>query len=180
MNNLGLSILKSAGISNLLATCSNKKFVEIKYFHPQGEILKNGVYIYKGFFLGECSKNSQAFTVNPVIKAHIGNTGENKGGILIFPENIVFSNEMIVQVVDLFFLKIKKENPYGYVLDNCFHGSYVSPERCNFGKFSLTLEVYGLGYRELLKLADTVFNSLEFCCIVVRDFNTNKFYYKSK
>lgn len=161
---------------------SAKLFSKLKYFHPSGEILKDGVYIYKGFFLGECYKNSRSFNIELYSKENLDKKGKFQGGIILFPESMVISTNEITRKVNLFIPNRKNDRSIfrhlQFKVNKSFFGKYISPTGFTFGKESITVEIKRIKHGELLKLTDCLYRELNPGCVVVKDFNKNKFYYK--
>lgn len=102
------------GIDKISETTSFKNFYEIKYFHPEGKRMKDDIYVYRGFFLGECIKNSRSFYLSPYFKVNLNKKGRCKGGVILFPEDMDISVNEITRIVNSCISKIKNlkiENP---------------------------------------------------------------------
>lgn len=192
-----LSILKVTRFPNSLVTNKSTRFSRIRYFHPKGENMKDGVYVYKGFFYWDCCKNARSFRLNPQLHKNFNEAKKCKGGIIILPEVQDVSHEILLQKVEVFFSAISKEMGNNLIfkifywskinyfenignqfeVNNIFTGNYISPSGHKFGIRSMTIEIIGLRHKELLRLAAYIYEEFKLECIVVNDFNKNKYYY---
>ena len=189
----------------LLDTCSVKHFNHIKYFHPNGEIMKDGVYVYKGFFNETCLKNMNSF--NSVLTEKISDEQyglrDYRGGIVIFStdvnaeklsdskiinkirqfittlKNRHTKNKMIDKIIKMFNNeknKLVDENIFNYMIGHAFTGRYQSLDGDIFDEKSITVEVNGISSSGLLLLAEFICKSFKEEVVLVKDINVNKIY----
>ena len=185
----------------MMESCSPKHFKEIKYFSTDGSSLPNGIGFQRGNFLRECRLNSEAFVLDEAVHDKQYGLADYKGGIIVFSTDVnavqLDKNKImnwLKQHIKSFVQKhstgkilhnvVSKFNKYNeteefigaYSVGNSFKGKYVGDNGEEYKESSTTIEVNGISSEALLRLAEMVARVFGQETVLVKDFNSNKFY----
>ena len=174
----------------------------IKYFSTNGTDMPNGINIQRGGFLVECEKNGRNFVTEGIAGGQYG-LAHYRGGVIVFATSVnsveIPMNTIVTRAKRLWhsFVNMARKDKMlskcidGYNNDgsnqddlmgafsagNAFRGKYKDIETgSEFGEKSCTIEIGGLSSRGLLDLAERIANEFGQQTVLVKDFNSNKFY----
>lgn len=182
--------------------CNPKKcFKEVRYFSRNGKGMPNGVGFQRGGFLHECKINAESFVLNEKVHDNQYGLSDYRGGIIVFSTDVnavkLDQNSIINKVKQLIatfsqrynasaklhkvvnkFNRYNTTNDYigAYSVGNAFRGKYVGDNGEEYNESSTTIEVNGLSSKGLLWLAEFIARSFHQETVLVKDFNTMKFY----
>lgn len=199
-------MLSEFKINKIIKECINnfkikcfKNIHEVKYFHPSGKSLPNGIYYERGYFLNECRKNKNSYIIDESVHDKQYGLAKYRGGIITFSTDInalTLSKNKIInkirQVVETFKQRLNRasiihnvinnfnENNEEYIgaysVGNFFRGKYVGDNGEMYSERSLSIEINGLSSISLFKLAEKLAKEFKQETVLVKDFNKNKIY----
>ncbi len=140
---------------------------EIRYFSPGGETrIPNGIYIQRGGFLMECSRNARKFVPTGLVGEGQGGPGR-QGGIVVLPTSACLDGPGQAWI----------GNKVGaFSVGNAFKGKFVDVETGEeFSAESTTVEIGGLSPPELSQCAACLAYNLR-RSVLVKDFNDANLY----
>ena len=112
------------------------KFKEIKYFSPTGNNnLPNGVYIQKGLYITECTKNKHKFAEN--IGEDIVNQDSSKNKVMITLHNNYTNEDKLQECLQL------QNAGYKINIGHFFYGKYMTN---NDTKEDITFDIKFISY----------------------------------
>lgn len=174
-------------------------FKEIKYFSRDGKGMPNGVAFQRGNFLKECKDNREAFILDEGIHGEQYGLSDYRGGIIVFSTDVnaveLDSNKLLNKVKQILMTIGQRINTSkmshktitdfnnkngeyigAYTLGHAFKGHYVGDNGEQFSERSTTLEINGLSSQGLLILAEMLCRTFHQETVLVKDFNSMKFY----
>lgn len=185
----------------ILESCRTSHFKVVKYFHPSGKSMPNGIGFQRGWFLKECRDNANRFVISERIHPEQYGLSKYRGGLIVFStdvnaikldtnklKNVIkqtlatfrnrfFKDKMLKNIVN----KFNDDNPTNeyigaYSIGNFFKGKYVGDNGESFSEKSTSVEINGLSTTALLHLAEFLCRVFKQETVLVKDFNNGKIY----
>ena len=109
----------------------------IKYFHPSGKSMPNGIFLQRGGFAVECRNNTNSFMGmdNPDV------------GIIVFGYNII--DDLTLRAI---LFKIEHQE-YKVESGNFFYGQYVT-DSISYGSKSLCIRINNISFGRMKSSSD--------------------------
>ena len=144
----------------------------IKYFHPTGKSLPNGIAYQRGFFLKECRDNSATFHFSAILHPLHHFLSHGLGGMIVFPvptEAMPFNPDVIQS-------RCREICPQAILVGNSFLGQYVDNQGESFGKNFTTVEITALSTSALLSFATSLASTFHQPSVLIKNCNNGKIY----
>ncbi|MFW6233528.1 MAG: hypothetical protein ACOC3Z_02610 [Nanoarchaeota archaeon] len=162
----------------------------IPYNIIQG-IRLNGLSIKKE---NDIKRNTTYIQSNKIITEGIKDVFEEKGGIIVFSNNVnafklsnnklinfiknkiesiknkIFKNKKIDKVINKF------DDIYGITIGNFVKGKYKADNGKIFNEYSTSIEIIGISTDILIKVAEEITKEFKQECVLVKDNQNNKIY----
>ena len=141
------------------------KFKEIKYFSPTGNNnLPNGVYIQKGLYITECTKNKHKFAEN--IGEDIVNQDSSKNKVMIILHNNYTNEDKLQECLQL------QNAGYNINIGHFFYGKFMTnndtKENITFDINSLAISINEKKISNIKKIVSDLLVFLEIESVLVR------------
>lgn len=177
-------------IRKILSEKYHTKWIEIKYFHPEGLGFPNGSHYQRGGYLRECKKNIDSFVLDEGVHDTKYGMSDNRGGIIVFSTDVnalSLDDNKVLNKIRQILTSYKKDsmiksNDNGgesigaYSVGNFFKGKYVGNNGKVFSDESLSIEMNGLSRESLLKMAEMIAQEFLQETVLVKDLSKNKIY----
>lgn len=192
---------KDIDLARILKSCSTLHFKIIRYFHPSGKSMPNGIGLQRGGFLKECRDNAAKFMSDDDSCAT--HNIDKKGGIIVFPSDMnidlfdgsslnntvseVFSifkdsrdkGNILEKIVKIVRKKDTDEEPSAtYSIGKSFKGKFVTEKGIEFNEHSITVYINNMSSSALLLFAELLSESLKSEAVLVKDLNNKNIYLK--
>ena len=192
---------EAIGIYGTYSRTSPKRFFrEIERLSPDGKGMPSGHGMQKSAYLKACHANERAFALDEGVHGEQYGFADYRGGVIVFStdvnsvrlsgnafanrfrqilatlENRLLADRKTRGVMAKFNRYSKGETVSNYSIGNAFRGRYVDDEGNVFDENSTSVEIDGLSSDGLLRLAETIARVFRQETVLVKDFNTMKFY----
>ena len=144
----------------------------IKYFHPTGKSLPNGIAYQRGSFLRECRDNSAKFHFSAILHPLRHFFPRHQGGMIVFPipADVLPFNHDVIQS------RCREICPQAILVGNSFLGQYVDNRGESFGENSTTVEISALSTSALLSFATSLASAFRQSAVLIKNCNDGKIY----